>query len=114
MLRCVTFEIIALVVVYDYHPNARSLFELYFRHGGTSATTFTHSGGHHHSQRNNNNHNNNHNSNNRAGGNPGRIPEKLLWSYVTQIACGIKAVHDAGAAVRMVDVSKVLVTGRDR
>jgi PAB-dependent poly(A)-specific ribonuclease subunit 3 len=49
---------------------------------------------------------------------PGRgaalIAERTIWSYIIQIAGAIKAAHDAGLAVRMVDVSKVLLTGANR
>lgn len=45
---------------------------------------------------------------------PTQIPERTIWSYVVQIASAIKKVHDAGQAVRMVDVSKVLLTGQNR
>jgi PAB-dependent poly(A)-specific ribonuclease subunit 3 len=43
-----------------------------------------------------------------------QIPERTIWSYIVQIASAIKKVHDAGHAVRMVDVSKVLLTGQNR
>jgi len=42
------------------------------------------------------------------------IPERTIWSYVIQLACAIKKVHDAGQAVRMIDVTKVLLTGKNR
>lgn len=45
---------------------------------------------------------------------PTQIPERTIWSYIVQIAAAIKKVHDAGQAVRMVDVSKVLLTGQNR
>jgi len=35
-------------------------------------------------------------------------------SYIFQIASGIKAVHEAGLAVRTIDASKILVTGQNR
>lgn len=42
------------------------------------------------------------------------IPERTIWSYVVQIASAIKKVHDLGYAVRMIDVTKILVTGQNR
>ncbi|KIM41752.1 hypothetical protein M413DRAFT_137436 [Hebeloma cylindrosporum] len=42
------------------------------------------------------------------------IPERTLWSYIIQLLSAIKKVHDHGQAVRMIDVSKVLVTGKNR
>lgn len=43
-----------------------------------------------------------------------RITERTVWSYVIQIANAIKAVHDAGLAVRLIDPTKILVTGKNR
>lgn len=42
------------------------------------------------------------------------IPERTLWSYIIQLLSAIKKVHENGQAVRMIDVTKVLVTGQNR
>jgi PAB-dependent poly(A)-specific ribonuclease subunit 3 len=42
------------------------------------------------------------------------VPERTLWSYIIQIASAIKKVHEWGLAVRMVDVTKILVIGQNR
>lgn len=42
------------------------------------------------------------------------LPEPTLWSYIVQLASAIKKVHDRGQAVRMLDVTKILVTGQNR
>uniref|UniRef100_A0A8H7XVS5 PAN2-PAN3 deadenylation complex subunit PAN3 n=1 Tax=Psilocybe cubensis TaxID=181762 RepID=A0A8H7XVS5_PSICU len=42
------------------------------------------------------------------------IPERTLWSYIIQLASAIKKVHSSDLAVRMIDVTKVLVTGQNR
>lgn len=44
----------------------------------------------------------------------GGVPERLLWSYIVQIGSAVKAVHNAGLAVRNLEVSKVIVTGTNR
>lgn len=49
-----------------------------------------------------------------AGDASGPLEERVLWSYVVQIANAMKEVHDRGLAFRTLDVSKVLVTGRNR
>lgn len=49
---------------------------------------------------------------NLRGGTP--IPENVLWSYTTQIASAIKAVHTLKLAVRCIHPSKVLVTDKNR
>ena len=76
-----------MVVVYDYHPSAQTLADAHFKKPA-------------------------HQSNGRAQ--PERIAEQTLWSYIYQIASAIKAVHDAGLAVRVVDASKILITGQNR
>ncbi|KAF8622262.1 hypothetical protein AX15_007139 [Amanita polypyramis BW_CC] len=48
-----------------------------------------------------------------AGGEP-MIPERIVWTYVVQIASAIKQVHEVGLAVRTVDATKILVTGQNR
>lgn len=42
------------------------------------------------------------------------IPERIIWSYVIQIANAIKAVHTAGLAIRSLDATKILITGKNR
>lgn len=43
-----------------------------------------------------------------------QIPEQVLWSYVVQIANALKAIHSVGLAARLIDSSKVLLTGENR
>jgi PAB-dependent poly(A)-specific ribonuclease subunit 3 len=80
----------ALVVAYEYYPNAQTLFEMHikqkppvFQHGRLS--TFS-----------------------------AALPEATLWSYMIQIASAVKVVHEAGLAVRMVDATKIIVTGKNK
>lgn len=42
------------------------------------------------------------------------IPERVIWSYVIQIANALKAIHTAGLAVRGLDATKILITGKNR
>ena len=77
-------------MVYDYHPNATTLFE---NHVKSKAS---------------------HPSNGRGNRAQDRIPERTLWSYVVQIASAVKAVHDAGLSIRVIDTTKVLLTGKNR
>lgn len=42
------------------------------------------------------------------------IAERVLWSYIVQIGSVIKAVHNAGLAVRNLEVNRILVTGTNR
>jgi len=43
-----------------------------------------------------------------------QVPERVLWTYIIQIANAIKAVHSASLAVRTIDASKILLTGKNR
>ncbi|GAA5869476.1 hypothetical protein JCM8547_001500 [Rhodosporidiobolus lusitaniae] len=42
------------------------------------------------------------------------LPERVLWSYIVQIASALKCVHNNGLAMRTVEVNRVLVTGKNR
>lgn len=89
-LREIDFVLIALVVVYDYFPNAQTLYEAHLK---PKAPQF---------------------QNGRLQAQNVRLLERTLWSYIIQIAGAIKAVHDAGLAVRVIDVTKILVTSKNR
>ncbi|TKA54829.1 hypothetical protein B0A53_02638 [Rhodotorula sp. CCFEE 5036] len=49
-----------------------------------------------------------------GGGTSPALPERVLWSYVVQIASALKCVHNSGLAMRTIDVNRVLVTGKNR
>ncbi|CDO70439.1 hypothetical protein BN946_scf184999.g80 [Trametes cinnabarina] len=80
----------SLVVVYDDHPNAQTLYEAHIK-----AKPPQFQGG-------------------RLQAVSNRVSERTLWSYIIQIANAIRAVHEAGLAVRLIDVTKILVTGKNR
>ncbi|KAJ3197498.1 PAB-dependent poly(A)-specific ribonuclease subunit 3 [Irineochytrium annulatum] len=42
------------------------------------------------------------------------LPEKTLWSFIIQIASSLKAIHDSGLAVRTLEPTKILITGKNR
>ena len=131
-LQCVNLRImnkltnstlpLALVVVYDYHPNALTLAELHFYQQGSRAngSSTSNSSGFSRGSQNYNQPGSGIGAGVGAGAGGGaagrleRIPEQTLWSYIFQIASAIRAVHEAGFAVRMVDASKILWTGQNR
>ncbi|KAF8512098.1 hypothetical protein BU17DRAFT_96630 [Hysterangium stoloniferum] len=82
----------SLIVSYDYHPNATTLFDAHLRI----------------SQRSHGSVMNSHLSI------PTPIPEAVLWTYITQIGNAIRTAHSLGLAVRMVDATKILLTGKNR
>jgi PAB-dependent poly(A)-specific ribonuclease subunit 3 len=77
----------SLIFVTDYHPLSKTLAEHHF---GTNTT---------------------------ARGRSGfttQIPEMVLWSYVTQIASAVKTIHSNGLAARVIDITKIILTGKNR
>ncbi|WOO77158.1 PAN2-PAN3 deadenylation complex subunit PAN3 [Vanrija pseudolonga] len=76
----------SLVIVYDFHPNSTTIADEWL-----SAEAV-----------------------NRRRQSVQPIPERIIWSYVIQIANALKAVHTAGLAVRTLDATKVLITGKNR
>lgn len=54
-----------------------------------------------------------HSSTNRFG-RPAAVPEKTLWSYLVQLASALKAIHKAKLAARCIDISKVILTDKNR
>ena len=99
--------ILALVMVYEYFPGAKTLYDAHLKEGQVKAGHFSRglSGPV---------------ASSSSSSSPGEetygpgVPERTLWSYICQIASAIKVVHDAGYAVRMIDPTKVLLTGKNR
>ncbi|KAK0216097.1 hypothetical protein IW262DRAFT_1464629 [Armillaria fumosa] len=83
----------SLVVAYAYHAGAKTLYDAHFKPQPPTVQPSFRS----HIQLQ-----------------PAAISERTIWSYIVQIASAIKKVHEAGLAVRMIDVSKILVTGKNR
>lgn len=77
----------SLFVVSDYHPLSKTLAE--FHHIGHGRQT-------------------------RGRTSIDQVSEVTLWSYLTQLASALKIVHGHGLAARVIDTSKVLVTGKNR
>jgi PAB-dependent poly(A)-specific ribonuclease subunit 3 len=83
---------LALVVVYDYHPNAETLFNLHLK---PRPPTFQ-------------------NGRLQQAKDGSLVSERTLWSYIIQLASAVQAIHDAGLSVRVMDPTKILVTGKNR
>ncbi|KAJ5658790.1 uncharacterized protein N7484_002439 [Penicillium longicatenatum] len=80
-----SFQDSSLIFVTDYHPLSKTLSE---QHLGTG--------------------------NRFQGRHNTHIPEQVLWGYMTQIANALKAIHTNGLAARVLEPSKVLLTGKNR
>ena len=76
-----------MIFVTDYHPLSKTLAEHHF---GNNATI-----------------------RGRSGINT-QIPEMVLWSYITQIASALKTIHSSGLAARVVDITKIILTSKNR
>lgn len=42
------------------------------------------------------------------------IDEKIMWSFICQLVSALRVIHGAGLACRVINPSKVLVTGKNR
>lgn len=80
-----SFQDSSLIFVTDYHPLSKTLAEQHLGAG--------------------NRFQNRHNP---------HITEQILWGYMTQIANALKAIHSNGIAARVLEPSKVLLTGKNR
>ncbi|KAJ8125334.1 hypothetical protein O1611_g8306 [Lasiodiplodia mahajangana] len=45
---------------------------------------------------------------------PGPVAEKVLWSYLVQLSSALKVIHKAKLAARCIDISKVILTDKNR
>lgn len=77
----------SLFIVTDYHPLSKTIAE------------------HHHIG---------HGRHVRGRNSIDQVSETVLWSYVTQLASALKTIHQSGLAARVIDISKILVTGKNR
>lgn len=81
----------SLFIATEYHPLSKTLVE------------YHHLGGHSYNNRPS-----------RSSHNKDQITEPALWTYIVQIASALKSIHNSGLAARVLDPSKILVTGKNR
>ncbi|KAG6866312.1 hypothetical protein C0991_005779 [Blastosporella zonata] len=89
----------SLVFVHAYHADSQTLFDVHLKPKPPTMQTHSYQHGR---------------APHLQAHLPTIIPERTIWSYIVQIASAIKKVHDAGQAVRNVDVTKILLTGQNR
>ncbi|OAR02084.1 hypothetical protein LLEC1_05010 [Akanthomyces lecanii] len=77
----------SLIFVQDYHPLAKSLAEHHLTANPVHGQRFQPKS---------------------------PISEAVLWGYISQIANALKAIHSSNLAARCIDVSKILLTGKNR
>lgn len=76
----------SLIFVTDYHPAAETLAQRHFSPTSRFSNRYS----------------------------SAIVPEPVLWGYIVQIANALKAIHSAGFAARILDASKILLTGENR
>ncbi|KAM0325091.1 hypothetical protein ACHAQA_007630 [Verticillium albo-atrum] len=79
------FQDSSIIFVYDYHPLSKTLAQHHFPQQQT----------------------------NRYNARP-TITEDVMWSYLTQLANALKAIHKLNFAARCIDPSKVILTDKNR
>ncbi|KAG0212722.1 PAB-dependent poly(A)-specific ribonuclease subunit 3 [Mortierella sp. GBA30] len=82
----------SLVFVYDYHPCSKTLYDVHFGAQAQLASQVVVG----------------------APKNADIIHERILWSYLIQLTSALKKIHSSGLAARLIDPTKILVTGKNR
>ncbi|CAJ0954885.1 unnamed protein product [Ranitomeya imitator] len=44
----------------------------------------------------------------------GLLPESLIWAYIVQLSSALRTIHTAGLACRVMDPTKILITGKTK
>ncbi|KAI7947872.1 hypothetical protein MJO28_009780 [Puccinia striiformis f. sp. tritici] len=133
----------SILFVFDYHPLSHTLYDQHISSSSTKKNVHRlfasedlehldhHSSNHHHAQSGNTGHSStttgtnggtrfikNHQIRNSNGNHHlprvGGSDERVIWSYIIQIANAIKTVHSANLSVRTIDPTKILLTGTNR
>ena len=79
----------AIIFVYAYHPLSKTLADEHFGQNPRYLPSRHPQGG-------------------------SAVPEPVLWSYMVQIANALRTIHGNGLAARVVEPSKILLTGKMR
>lgn len=77
----------SLVFVQDYHPLSKTLAEVHFNVNSGHGNRFQQKS---------------------------IVSEAVLWSYISQIANALKAIHSVNLAARCIDASKIILTDKNR
>ncbi|XP_028816481.1 PAN2-PAN3 deadenylation complex subunit PAN3 isoform X2 [Denticeps clupeoides] len=91
----------SLVFSYDYHAGAETMFSRHFN-DPTADSYFTKRkwAGQHEPPP--------------PRQHAGLLPESLIWAYIVQLSSALRTIHTAGLACRVMDPSKILITGKTR
>ncbi|KAM9039674.1 PAN2-PAN3 deadenylation complex subunit PAN3 isoform 4-T4 [Sarcophilus harrisii] len=90
----------SLVFAYDFHAGGETMMSRHFNDPGADAYFTKRKWGQH------------------DGPLPrqhaGLLPESLIWAYVVQLSSALRTIHTAGLACRVMDPTKILITGKTR
>ncbi|XP_067889650.1 PAN2-PAN3 deadenylation complex subunit PAN3 isoform X2 [Heterodontus francisci] len=90
----------ALVFAYDFHAGAETMMNRHFNDPSAGAYFTKRKWGQH------------------DGPLPrqhaGLLPESLIWAYIVQLSSALRTIHTAGLACRVMDPTKILITGKTR
>ncbi|KTG35665.1 hypothetical protein cypCar_00000071 [Cyprinus carpio] len=90
----------ALVFSYDFHAGAETMFSRHFNDPAADSYFTKRKWGQHELPP--------------PRQHAGLLPESLIWAYIVQLSSALRTIHTAGLACRVMDPSKILITGKTR
>ncbi|KAG7225041.1 hypothetical protein INR49_014496 [Caranx melampygus] len=90
----------ALVFSYDFHAGAETMFSRHFNDPAADSYFTKRKWGQHEPPP--------------PRQHAGLLPESLIWAYIVQLSSALRTIHTAGLACRVMDPSKILITGKTR
>ncbi|XP_052358914.1 PAN2-PAN3 deadenylation complex subunit pan3-like isoform X2 [Oncorhynchus keta] len=90
----------SLVFSYDFHAGAETMFSRHFNDPAADSYFTKRKWGQHEPTP--------------PRQHAGLLPESLIWAYIVQLSSALRTIHTAGLACRVMDPSKILITGKTR
>ncbi|XP_075418917.1 PAN2-PAN3 deadenylation complex subunit PAN3 isoform X2 [Tenrec ecaudatus] len=90
----------SLVFAYDFHAGGETMMSRHFNDPNPDAYFTKRKWGQHDGQL--------------PRQHAGLLPESLIWAYVVQLSSALRTIHTAGLACRVMDPTKILITGKTR
>uniref|UniRef100_A0A4W5JPY3 PAN2-PAN3 deadenylation complex subunit PAN3 n=1 Tax=Hucho hucho TaxID=62062 RepID=A0A4W5JPY3_9TELE len=90
----------SLVFSYDFHAGAETMFNRHFNDPAADSYFTKRKWGQHEPPP--------------PRQHAGLLPESLIWAYIVQLSSALRTIHTAGLACRVMDPSKILITGKTR
>ncbi|XP_048850573.1 PAN2-PAN3 deadenylation complex subunit pan3-like isoform X2 [Brienomyrus brachyistius] len=90
----------SLVFAYDFHAGAETMFSRHFNDSVADSYFTKRKWGQHEPPP--------------PRQHAGLLPESLIWAYIVQLSSALRTIHTAGLACRVMDPSKIIITGKTR